>query len=112
MANLALFSVSRGAAIVLLIEFCELYTVRLLYTHRYTRRSPGIQSALVAAGLLPAVITTPGVIGSSNLSLKELRTSAQQAHLDHHKPKYPVYTNVAVLTCSYVAMAFATIYVP
>jgi Ca2+:H+ antiporter len=110
-----LLAVSHGAAIVLLLEFGS-YLGFFYYTHcDIAANGPvlgqgvlGIRPTLVASGLLPALVSYPG-LGNEYHSLKEMRDAAREARPD--KPRYPIYFNTLVLTVSLTAMVFVSIYI-
>jgi Ca2+:H+ antiporter len=107
--------VSRGAAIVLLLEYVS-YLGFFYYTHADSatdRPVPGvgalsIQPALVNLGLLATAIPYPS-LGTEYQSLREMRDAAREARLD--KPQLPIYVNSLILACSFATMVFVSIYI-
>ncbi|KIM93154.1 hypothetical protein OIDMADRAFT_138383 [Oidiodendron maius Zn] len=110
-----LIAVSRGTAIVLLLEFIS-YLGFFYYTHAdITTNEPvpgigalAIQPALVNMGLLATAVPYPR-LGTEQQSLREMRDTAREARSD--KPQYPIYVNSLILLCSLTAMVFVSIYI-
>lgn len=112
-----LLSISRGAAIVLLLEFAS-YICFFYFRHSDIddEPAPNLVPALIATGLLPVLAKHPAaadVLQRSDQvrSLKVLRTAAREERPDEDKPRHPVYLDVLMLAFSITVMSFTSIYV-
>lgn len=109
-----MIAVSRGSAVVLLVEFfCYLWF--FYHTHvDIASDTPSIQSALVASGLSAthAVPELTNLLNESKgaCSLRALREGALEFHPGIGNTRRPWYMDVLVLICAVVGMVFASIF--
>ncbi|PWI65036.1 hypothetical protein PCL_07448 [Purpureocillium lilacinum] len=113
-SSTGLIAVSRGSAVVLLVEFfCYLWF--FYHTHvDIASDTPSIQSALVASGLSAthAVPELTNLLNESKgaCSLRALREGALEFHPGIGNTRRPWYMDALVLICAVVGMVFASIF--